>query len=388
MTDRFDKFSALIFDVSRNWHKIASDEMAKYDLKGTYIVYLSAMARCPEGITAAKLAEICCRDKADVSRAISAMEEKGMVEKLSARNNSYRAALKLTDKGIRIAKELEIRGEAAINMAGMGIAADERTVFYKVMETIAENLRCMSCCGVPDKPIRIKAVLFDLDGTLLPMDQDEFIRAYMTELCKKLTPLGYDSEELKNTLWHGIRAMYRNKGKYTNEAAFWHCFKKHFPEMSEETHKYTEDFYLNDFDRVSSVAKPNPDAKKAYEYIKSIGMRVALATNPLFPRIATEKRIKWAGFDSCDFEFITSYEDSYYTKPNAEYYRGIYERMGLKPCECLVVGNDVDEDLAAKELGMRVFLLTDCMINRHNRDISVFPHGNFNNLIEYIKEQV
>ena len=163
--------------------------------------------------------------------------------------------------------------------------------------------------------------------------------------------------------------------------------KKHYPETTRIETALLDSYYKEDFDKVSSVVTPNPDVRKAVEFIKSKGLRVTLATNPLFPCIATEKRIGWAGFDADEFEFFTSYEDSLYTKPNADYFRGIYERMGLKPCECLVVGNDVDEDMVARELGMRVFLLTDHMINRHNKDISTYPHGNFNDLIEYIKEQ-
>lgn len=361
--------------------------MARFGLKGTYAVYLSAMYRNPEGITAAKLAELCCRDKADVSRAIAAMEAKGIVTKTSTNNNSYRAAIKLTDTGIEAARYVFEKGDLAVEMAGTGCTASERKIFYKTLETIAANLKCMAEHGVSKDHIKLKAVLFDLDGTLLPMDQDRFMKEYINSLCIKLAPLGYDTEELTNAILHGVRAMYRNKGEYTNESVFWHYFKKHVPDVTDDTLKLLEDYYAGDFDKISAVATPNPDARKALEYINSRGLRVTLATNPLFPRIATEKRIKWSGFEEKDFEFFDSYEDSKYTKPNPDFFRNIYERMGLKPCECLMVGNDVDEDMAARELGMKVFLLTDHMINRHNKDISVYPHGDFNDLIEYIKEQ-
>ncbi len=362
--------------------------MAKFDLKGTYAVYLSAMYRNPEGITAARLAEICCRDKADVSRAISAMESKGLVTKASSNNNSYRAAIKLTDKGIEAAEYVSEKGNLAVEMAGTGTTPAEKKTFYKTLETIAANLRCMSEHGISKDHITLKAVLFDLDGTLLPMDQNEFMKLYFDALCDKLAPADHDSEELVNAIWHGIRAMYRNNGSCTNESAFWHYFKKHLPDVTDETLRLLDEYYTKDFDQLSSVATPDPDAKKAIDYIRSRDMRITLATNPLFPRIATQKRIRWAGFEESDFEFFTSFEDSCFAKPNPDYFRSIYERMGLKPCECLLVGNDVDEDMAARELGMRVFLITDHMINRHNKDISDYPHGNFNDLIEYIKEQV
>ncbi len=361
--------------------------MARFGLKGTYAVYLSAMYRNPEGITAAELAQLCCRDKADVSRAVSALEANGMITKVSANNNSYRAKIKLTDKGVEAAEYVLERGDLAVEIAGIGSTPDERKAFYRTLEVIAENIRTMSEYGISKDNMKLKAVLFDLDGTLLPMDQDEFMKVYMKGLCGKLAPMGYGAEELANAIWHGVRAMYRNKGKYTNESVFWHTFRKHCPDMPEDTAEYLNSYYENEFDEVSSVATPDPNAKKAVEYIKSRGLRVTLATNPLFPRIATQKRIGWAGFEESDFEFFTSFEDSRFCKPNPDYFRSIYERMGLKPCECLLVGNDADEDMAARELGMRVFLITDHMINRHNKDISEFPHGNFNDLIEYIKEQ-
>ena len=383
----FDKFSALIFEVSRHWHKITSDEMANFDLKGTYAVYLSAMYRNPEGITAAKLAEICCRDKADVSRAISAMTEKGMVSKSSPNNNSYRATISLTEKGIKTAEYVLEKGNIAVEMAGTGSTPAERALFYRTLETIASNLRFMSEHGVSKNHIKIKAILFDLDGTLLPMDQDRFMKVYFSGLCDKLAPLGYKREELVNTIWHGTRAMYRNDGSNTNEKIFWDTFRMHYPDAAEKEIKLLDSYYENEFEEISGITTPNPDAKKAVEYIKSRGLRVSIATNPLFPRLATKTRIKWAGFNEKDFEFFTSYEDSYFTKPSPNYFRSIYERMGLKPYECILVGNDVDEDMAARKLGMNVFLLTDNLINKSNKDISKYPHGNFNDLIEYIKEQ-
>ena len=109
-----------------------------------------------------------------------------------------------------------------------------------------------------------------------------------------------------------------------------------------------------------------------------------LATNPLFPAIATESRIRWAGLNKDDFELYTTYENSCFCKPNLDYYREILSRLGLQPEECLMVGNDVGDDMVARELGMQVFLLTDCLINKTNADLSQYPHGGFDELMAYI----
>ena len=119
--------------------------------------------------------------------------------------------------------------------------------------------------------------------------------------------------------------------------------------------------------------------------IKERGLRVALATNPIFPAVATESRIHWAGLEPEDFELYTTYENARYCKPNLSYYRDIAEQLGLAPEECLMVGNDVTEDMAAQALGMQVFLLTDCLINAGQKDISVYPSGGFPELQALIR---
>ena len=117
-----------------------------------------------------------------------------------------------------------------------------------------------------------------------------------------------------------------------------------------------------------------------------MGLRTALATNPIFPAIATESRIRWAGLSPADFELYTTYENIGFCKPNPAYYQEILKRMDLSPEECLMVGNDVTEDMIAARLGMQVFLLTDCLINKDEKDISVYPNGGFDQLLACLRE--
>ena len=99
---------------------------------------------------------------------------------------------------------------------------------------------------------------------------------------------------------------------------------------------------------------------------------------------ATESRMKWAGLDSGDFEYVSSYENSHFCKPSLGYYREILDKLSIRADECLMVGNDADEDMIAKELGMQVFLLTDCLINKSGKDLSLFPSGSFDALETYL----
>ena len=230
----------------------------------------------------------------------------------------------------------------------------------------------------------ITTILFDLDGTLLPMDQETFTRAYFSELAKKLAPYGYNFEELVKALWAGVGAMVKNDGSRTNEAAFWEVFASIYGEKAYADTRYFDEFYREDFNKVQASCGYNPEAKKLVDKIKAKGYRVALPTNPLFPDTATMWRIRWAGFEPDDFEYFTTYDNSCYCKPNPKYYLEFLSRIGAKPEECLMVGNDVDEDMIAETLGMKVFLLTDCMINRHDKDISQWPNGGFKELNEFI----
>ena len=230
----------------------------------------------------------------------------------------------------------------------------------------------------------IKAILFDLDGTLLPLDMDAFVKAYFGLLAKKLSPLGYNAEKLISTIWAGTKAMFSNNGERTNEEAFWDCFCGVFGKEALKDEPVFDEYYRTDFNKVKEVCGYNENANKTVKFLKEKGIRLVLATNPIFPKIATENRAKWAGLDINDFEFYTTYENSYHCKPNLEYYKDILARLNLCPEECLMVGNDVSEDLIAEELGMKVFLISDCIINKDNKDISKYNKGSFSELLEYI----
>ena len=234
----------------------------------------------------------------------------------------------------------------------------------------------------------IKAVLFDLDGTLLPMDQDIFIKAYFGGLVTALAPHGYDPKELASTIWAGTSAMVKNDGTKTNEGRFWEVFASVYGARAKLDEPYFDAFYESPegFDKVKEVLGYTPKAKEAVELVKVLGLRCVLATNPVFPAVATRKRINWAGLAPEDFELYTTYENSRFCKPNIAYYEEILEKLNLKGEDCLMVGNDVGDDMIAEKLGMKVFLLTDCLINKTDRGVSEFPNGSFEELCEYLKK--
>ena len=231
---------------------------------------------------------------------------------------------------------------------------------------------------------KITTVLFDLDGTLLPMDQDIFVKTYFSRLAAKMAPRGYAPKALIDAIWAGTAAMIKNDGKCTNEQTFWNTFCAMLGEDVRGAEDYLTEFYRNEFQGVREVCGYAPEAAVIVRDLKARGYRVVLATNPLFPAVATESRIRWAGLEPNDFDMITTFENSRYCKPNLAYYEDILATLGVSGDACVMVGNDVEEDMIAERLGMKTFLLTDCLINKRGEDISKWAHGSFGELREFL----
>lgn len=149
MVGRFERFSYAITEISRHLHKISADELEKYGLKGSYAVYFTTLQRYPEGITSAQLGTICGRDKSDVSRAVSAMVQKGLITRESVGENHYRARLILTEEGHLAAQIISQKAQLAVELGGKGLSPEQRESFYASIELIASNLQTLSEEGLP-----------------------------------------------------------------------------------------------------------------------------------------------------------------------------------------------------------------------------------------------
>lgn len=186
--------------------------------------------------------------------------------------------------------------------------------------------------------MRITTVLFDLDGTLLPMNQDEFTKGYFKLLAAKLALHGYEPKQLIDTIWACMAAMVKNGGTCSNEEVFWEKFAAIYEEKALADKPLFEEFYEKEFEGAKAYCKFNPRVPKAIRRIQEMGYRVVLATNPIFPAVATEARIRWAGLEPSDFELYTTYENYSYCKPNPAYYKEILDRLTLAGTEQLMPG--------------------------------------------------
>lgn len=231
---------------------------------------------------------------------------------------------------------------------------------------------------------KYQAILFDLDGTLLPMDNDAFTRGYFGLLAKKVIPYGYDKEGLIPAIWNGVAAMVKNDGSRKNCQAFWTYFESVYGKKAYEDLPVFDHFYSHEFQEAIAFTGPNPFAKRAVELAYEKAEKVILATNPLFPPAGVATRLGWIGLKPEDFDYVTNYENSSFCKPNPKYYDEILEKMELRAEQCLMIGNDAQEDAeAAGAAGLDTFLVTDCLICRSGE--ITCQKGSFEELLTFLK---
>lgn len=230
----------------------------------------------------------------------------------------------------------------------------------------------------------LTTILFDLDGTLIPFQQDEFIRAYFKALVRRLVPMGYDGDQLVRALWKGVDAMVRNDGAVTNRQLFWNIFTQELGIQAMALESILDDFYTREFDGVRAVMEADVDRSGLIRGLRRKGYYLILATNPVFPASAIQTRLSWVGLAASDFEYVTAYENSRRSKPNPGYYQDILSHTGRRAEECLMIGNNPVDDMPARELGMEVRLVTDCIENPKGLSINGYPHGTFAELEEIL----
>lgn len=231
-----------------------------------------------------------------------------------------------------------------------------------------------------------RAVCFDLDGTLLPMDIKEFLGAYFKRIGAFAGAQGLDAERFIGALNKGVEAMLANSEGRTNEAVFWEVFAEEYGAedlAAMDVRAVCDDFYENDFGRIGDDVAPNPHVARAVDALKAKGYPLVLTTMPLFPRRAVEHRLEWAGLDPASFDRLTTYENSTSTKPHLAYYSENLDAMGLSGEDVLMVGNNTVEDLAFMQLGADAFLVTDWLLDPVGFDLDTVKHGTFEQFADW-----
>jgi FMN phosphatase YigB (HAD superfamily) len=231
----------------------------------------------------------------------------------------------------------------------------------------------------------LDTILFDLDGTLLPLDMDDFIKGYFGEMGKAFNDM-IEADKLISHVWTGTKAMVTNLEKKTNEEVFMDTFEKLIDGDLSTYQERFDRFYDEGYLEVRSSVEANPLVKEIVAILKNKGYSLVIATNPIFPQKAIYHRIEWAGLNPDDFDHITCYEQNCYCKPTREFYTEVLEAVSKEAKQCMMVGNDVQEDMIASKLGMQTYLITNHMINRHDRPIECDYQGTYEDFFSFVKE--
>jgi FMN phosphatase YigB (HAD superfamily) len=227
----------------------------------------------------------------------------------------------------------------------------------------------------------IRAVLFDLDGTLLHIDTARFIEVY-TRLLAAWFARWIPPEAFVAHLLAATWKMTENRDpKRTNKEVFDEAFYPAVGMSAEIMAPHLADFYEREFPKLREMAAPpDPAAREAVSVVLAQGLTAVLATHPILPAVATRARMEWAGIADFPFALVTSYETSHFCKPHPEYFQEVAASIRCDLRDCLFVGNDVIEDTAARQLGMQTYLVTDHLTNRSRLQAGAGPTGTLKEL--------
>lgn len=231
---------------------------------------------------------------------------------------------------------------------------------------------------------KFNTVLFDLDGTLLPINGEAFEAIYFKGLSSYFLDK-YEPKEFIKLIWTATKAMVLDTSSKTNEEAFMDALQALVNEDITWMQERFNQFYLNEFDQIKIAVTPNPSIQKAVKLLKEKGYRLIIATNPMFPKIAIEKRIEWTGCDRNDFEYVTSFEKNHYCKPQLKFYEEVLSDLNLDASQCLMVGNDINEDMIVSKLNMSTYLITNHVIQDSIIPDSVNYSGNYDDFYQFVK---
>ncbi|NLV22977.1 MAG: HAD family hydrolase [Syntrophomonadaceae bacterium] len=233
-----------------------------------------------------------------------------------------------------------------------------------------------------------KAILFDLDGTLLNIDMEIFLQYYFAEMINAAQENGYQhGKKMAEQVFYSTNLMINNLSPVVlNEEAFMGDFLPRCKYPENEVRTFFDDFYQQRFPVLKVHCHPFPGIAEMMQGLFRRGFKVVIATNPVFPREAIQQRLEWAGIGDHPYALITSYEEMHFCKPHVEYYEEICRRIGATPYDCLMVGNDVGEDLPAGLIGMKTFLVEDMLIDNEQSGLQPDWRGKISDMIDFMKK--
>ncbi len=231
-----------------------------------------------------------------------------------------------------------------------------------------------------------KVLLFDLDGTLIEVDMRIFVKEYYQHLGLFMSPV-IPPLQLKEHLGYATHQMILNQDPTkTNKEVFWEVFLERVEKPLDLLEPMIDKFYKYKFKNLRTFTSCKPEAREVMNLAATMNFDLVIATNPVFPSSAIHQRMQWGGVDRYDYKLVTTYENMHFCKPNPQYYLEILDKVGAHPQECIMIGNDVDDDLCAAQVGIKTYLVEDFLINRSNRSIDADYRGSLKDLPEFLQK--
>ncbi len=242
-----------------------------------------------------------------------------------------------------------------------------------------------SCGFKAPEDMDLRAVFFDLDGTLLPMDLDEFLKCYFGSIAGFMARAGADPADFERGLSAGIAAMRDHGLDTTNDQEFWGAFMRYNDGYWSDWVDRFDAYYREVFPEVGRMVSPDPNAARAVKVLAEKGYPLLLTTMPLFPPAAVDERLRWAGLDPALFKRTTCFDNSRSTKPHAAYFVENMLAADVPAEKVLMVGNNTVEDLACCALGSDAFLVTDNLLNPDGLDVASVRNGTLEEFASWVE---
>lgn len=210
----------------------------------------------------------------------------------------------------------------------------------------------------------LEAVFMDLDNTMFLFDEPTFYQGYYQRIMPYFANL-VPPDQFMDRLKRSLQALSLNDGRVPNSLCFLDTFCYRYRARLPAIWQRFLDFYASEYDGIPVEGQSPPELTRVIDYLIRCGLKLVVASNPLFPLIAQEKRLAWTGLDSHRFELVTHIENMSFVKPSQGYFRQICEVLKLPASKCLMVGNDPVNDMAAGGAGLNTYLTTDACIGNY-----------------------
>jgi len=189
------------------------------------------------------------------------------------------------------------------------------------------------------------------------MDKARFMKRYMTDMAEHFKDIIPVDSFAPHIMKSSAFASSHPSPNYFWGEVFINHFAEGFGLKTNGMLGRFMDFFVRDFPQYCSMVTPHPLTAKLLQITAEKGLRLACASNCLMPRIAIEERMRCCSMEPAQFIFIPGMEHMHYSKPNPLFFQEIADNLGVPPEDCLVVGNDVDEDMCAADIGMKTFFV-------------------------------